>query len=182
MSQDREPPAIVLDTPPPTVTAVEWLPLRGRAAGATSLSINGQPVQLMGEEFDQTITLASGRNTIELIATDLVGNRRVDSFDVQLDQDPPQLLGYDVSPAEAHGGQPVRVEVRASDPSGLRKAAAFRLRVGDKDYADFLELGGESNSYRKTVLLPREATGRVTLREVEIEDYAGNKARFTFDK
>ena len=181
-SQDREPPAIVLDTAPPTVTAVEWLPLRGRAAGATSLSINGRPVQLIGEEFDQTMTLASGRNTIELIATDLVGNRRVDSFDVQLDQDPPELVGYEVTPGEAHGGEPMQVEVRASDPSGLRKAAPFRLRVGDKDYADFLELGGESNSYRKTILLPREAAGRVTLREVEIEDYAGNKARFTFDK
>ena len=56
---DREPPAIVLDAPPPTVTATEWLPLRGRAAG-DSLSINGQPVQLLGEEFDQTVTLASG--------------------------------------------------------------------------------------------------------------------------
>lgn len=182
VSQDREPPAIVLDTPPPTVTAVEWLPVRGRAAGATQLSINGQPVQLIGEEFDRTVTLTSGRNTIELIAVDLVGNRRVDRFDVQLDQDPPRLVGYEVTPTQAQGGDSVRVEVRASDPSGLRKAAAFRIRVGDTDYADFLELGGDSGTYRKTVRLPGTASGRISLREVEIEDYAGNKARFTFDR
>ena len=182
VSQDREPPAIVLDSPPPTVTATEWLPLRGRAAGATGLWINGQPVQLIGEEFDRTVTLTSGRNTIELIAVDLVGNRRVDRFDVQLDQDPPRLVGYEVTPTQAQGGDSVRVEVRASDPSGLRKAAAFRIRVGDTDYADFLELGGDSGTYRKTVRLPGTASGRISLREVEIEDYAGNKARFTFDR
>ena len=32
------------------------------------------------------------------------------------------------------------------------------------------------------MLLPPEAVGRVALRDVEIEDYAGNKARFTFDR
>jgi hypothetical protein len=137
---------------------------------------------LLGEQFEQSVTLASGHNTIELIATDLVGNGRVDSFDVQLDQDPPQLLGYAVSPAQGHSGEPVRIEVRASDSSGLRKAAAFKLRVGDKDLDDFLELGGESNSYHKTIQLPRDAIGRIVLREVEIEDYAGNKARFVLGK
>ncbi len=182
VSQDHEPPVIVLETPPPAVTAVEWLPLRGRAAGATSLVINDQPVQLIGEEFDQTVTLAKGDNTIELIALDLVGNRRVDSFEVQLDQEPPQLVGYDVKPSEAHGGEPVQVEVRAQDPSGLRKAAPFRLRIGNTDYTDFLELSGESGSYRKTIQLPSDATGRIVLRDVEIQDYAGNEARFTFDR
>jgi uncharacterized lipoprotein YbaY len=79
-------------------------------------------------------------------------------------------------------GEPLEVEVEARDLSGLRKAAPFRVSVGGKEFGDFLELNGDTGTYRKTMLLPPEAVGRVALRDVEIEDYAGNKARFAFDR
>ena len=70
-----------------------------------------------------------------------------------------------------------------SGPATLRPAqgGGVPARVGDTDYADFLELVGDSRTYRKTIVA---AAGRpaISLREVEIEDYAGNKARFTFDR
>jgi hypothetical protein len=72
--------------------------------------------------------------------------------------------------------------VTARDASGLRKAAPVRIRVAGTDYTDFLELGGADGTYRKAVLLPDEAAGAVAVREVEVEDYAGNKARFTLDR
>jgi hypothetical protein len=179
--QDHEPPTIVLEPPPPTVTAVEWLPLRGRVEGARSLTVDGRPARLIDDGFDETATLRQGLNTVELVATDAVGNVRVERFEVALDQTPPELVGYRVSPQQVRAGEPVQVEVSARDASGLRKAAPFRLRVGDTDHADFLELGS-AGAYRKSVLLPGSAAGRVRLLEVEVEDYAGNQARFAFDR
>jgi hypothetical protein len=182
VSLDRDPPSIRLDRPPPVITSVEWLPVRGRAAGATGLTLNGRPVQLIGDQFDETVTLASGSNRITLEAVDLVGNARTDSFDVQLDQQPPELVDYRVAPKEVRAGEPIRVEVRASDPSGLRQVAPFKLRVAGTDYEEFLERGGDAESYGATLLLPKDAAGPVELREVEIEDYAGNKARFVLGR
>ncbi len=181
VSQDQEPPAIELEESPPGVTAVEWLSLRGRADGARSLSLNGQPVQLIDGVFDETVTLRQGDNHFELIATDAVGNVRVERFDVGLDQEPPELVSYDLSPRTLRRGEPLRIEVTAHDTSGLRKAASVRMRIADIDYADFLELSGVTGTYQRTVLLPPEAVGRVTLTEVEIEDYAGNRARLRLD-
>ncbi len=182
VTQDREPPTITLETSPPTVTATEWLVLRGRADGATGLTVNGKPTDLADGSFDTTLTLQGGRNRVELIATDLVGNRRVDSFDVVLDQDPPQLVSFEVTPRDAKPGQPVQIALTARDASGLRKVAPIRLQVGSTDIDDLLELDGSTGTYRKTLLLPANASGRVTVREVEVEDYAGNTARFTPDR
>ncbi|MEK0086022.1 FecR domain-containing protein [Benzoatithermus flavus] len=179
--QKRDPPAITLEEPPPAVTAVERLPLRGRAEGARSLTMNGRPARLIGYAFDEAVTLHQGENTLELVATDIVGNVRVERFEVGLDQNPPELVGYRVTPFQARAGEPVWIEVTARDASGLRKAAPFRLRVGDKEIADFLELG-TGGAYHASLPLPAGAAGRVRLLEVEVEDYVGNKARFTPDK
>ncbi len=180
--QDREPPTITLETAPPTVTATEWLVLRGRAEGATSLTVDGKPTELSNETFDTTLTLQSGRNQVELIAVDLVGNRRVDSFDVILDQDPPQLVSLEVTPRDLKPGQPLLIALTAKDASGLRKVAPIRLRVGSTDIQDLLVLEGGTGTYRKVLLLPPTVAGRVTVRDVEVEDYAGNKARLTPDQ
>lgn len=179
--QKRDPPVVSLEEPPPAVTAVERLPLRGRAEGARGLTVNGRPARLIGDAFDETVTLRQGENTIELVATDIVGNVRVERFEVGLDQNPPELVGYRVTPPQARAGEPVWIEVTARDASGLRKAAPFRLRVGDREIADFLELGA-GGAYHASLPLPAGAAGRVRLLEVEVEDYAGNKARFTPDK
>lgn len=176
---DREPPGIQLEAPPPTVTAVEWLPLRGRAPGATRLTLNGVEVPLLDDAFDQSVTLRQGANTIDLVAIDLVGNVLVDKFDVELDQMPPTLVRQSVSKSAIEGGESVTVEVVAEDSSGLKQAAPFTIRVGSTEVSDFLEFNRAAGSYRATVFLPE--AGAVVLKEVELEDYAGNRQRYSFE-
>jgi hypothetical protein len=177
---DHDPPPIELESPPPVVTAVEWLPLRGRLAGAGRLTIDGRPATLIDDTFEETITLRQGRNAIELVATDLVGNVSVEKLDVFLDLEPPELVRQAVAPSRAAPGARVSVEVVANDASGMKQAAPFTLRVGDATLSDFLRFDASSQSYRSTLVLPAGMEGPVALTDVELEDYAGNRQRHTF--
>jgi Glucodextranase, domain B len=180
VSIDHEPPPIELESPPPVVTAVEWLPLRGRLAGGGRLLIDGRPATLIDDTFEESITLQQGRNAIELVATDLVGNVSVEKLDVFLDQEPPELVRQEVTPSRAAPGARVSVEVVANDASGMKQAAPFTLRVGDATLSDFLRFDPSSQSYRSTLVLPAGMQGAVALTDVELEDYAGNRERHTF--
>ena len=177
---DQTPPRIEFEAPPPSVTAVEWLPLRGKVEGGTELLVDGRPTQLIDEAFDETVTLKQGANRIELVASDLVGNVGVEKLEIVLDQEPPQLIEKSVSKDRASGGDTVTVNVVASDTSGMKQAAPFTLQVGDRLLSDFLRFNKSSQSYRSTLVLPKDATGPIALKDVELEDYAGNRKRYTF--
>jgi hypothetical protein len=177
---DQTPPTITFDSPPPTVTGVEWLPLRGKVQDGTELKVNGQPTKLIDGTFDETVTLREGSNRIELAASDLVGNVRVEKLDIVLDQKPPELIKESVSETRAKGGDAITVNVVARDESGMKQAAPFTLQVGDRSFADFLRFNKSSQSYRTTLVLPKDVSGPVALKDVELEDYAGNRKRYTF--
>jgi hypothetical protein len=177
---DQTPPKIAFETPPPSVTAVEWLPLRGKVEGGVELRIDREPAKLVDEAFDRTVTLREGANQIELVASDLVGNVGVEKLEVVLDQEPPELISHTVSKDRATGGDAVTINVVAHDASGMKQAAPFTLQVGDRLLSDFLRFNRNSQSYRSTIVLPKDANGRIALKDVELEDYAGNRKRYTF--
>ena len=177
---DQDPPPIELEAPPPLVTAVEWLPLRGRLPDGRSLLIAGEPAELIEDTFDEAVTLRQGRNAIELVATDLVGNVSVEKLEVVLDQEPPQLVRRGVTPGRAAPGDRVTVEVVASDASGMKQAAPFTLQVGAATVSEFLRFDPSSGSYRSTFVVSEGMQGTVALKDVELEDYAGNRQRYTF--
>jgi hypothetical protein len=181
VSIDQEGPQIELDEPPPSVTAIEWLPLRGFARGAVEVLLNGRPIGIRDDSFDEAVTLVAGANAIEMVATDLVGNVRVERWDVSLDQEPPTLLGHRLSSDQAAPGQPFVIEVEASDASGLKQAAPFTVQIGRASHSDFLRLNPATGSYRATVVPPQGASGRLALIDLELEDYAGNRQRYTFE-
>jgi hypothetical protein len=176
---DQEAPEIALDSPPPSVTAVEWLPLKGRADGAITLSVNGQPTELDDDRFEFTVRLQEGPNSVEIMATDRVGNAGTLKLNVNLDQTPPTLVGHDVSKQRTSGGEPITVTVTANDVSGLKKVARFTLRIGSKEYTDYLDLIQENKTYQAVLNPPQEAVGAISLKNIELEDYAGNRAQFT---
>jgi FecR protein/Glucodextranase, domain B len=178
---DRTPPRIAFEAPPPSVTAIEWLPLRGQVEGGIELLLDGAPAQLIDEAFDQTVTLQQGANHIELVASDLVGNVGVEKLEIFLDQEPPQLVRQSVTRSATAGGAAFTVDVVANDASGLTQAAPFTLRVGDRSYDDFLRYNPASQSYRATVVVPgAAASAPAALEDVELEDYAGNQKRYIF--
>ncbi len=177
---DQTPPRIEFEAPPPSVTAVEWLPLRGQVEGGAELLIDGRPTQLIDQAFDETVTLKQGANQIELVASDLVGNVGVEKLEIVLDQQPPELIEKSLSKDRASGGDTLTVNVVARDPSGMKQAAPFSLQVGDRLLSDFLRFNKSSQSYRSTLVLPKDASGPIALKDVELEDYAGNRKRYTF--
>ena len=62
----------------------------------------------------------------------------------------------------------------------MKQAAPFTLRVGDATLSDFLRFNPSSESYRSTLVVPEGMQGPVALKDVELEDYAGNRQRYTF--
>ena len=83
-------------------------------------------------------------------------------------------------PAALRPATRLTVEVVASDASGMKQAAPFTLRVGDATLSDFLRFNPSSGSYRSTFVVSEGMQGPVALKEVELEDYAGNRQRYTF--
>lgn len=175
---DRVAPVISLDPPPPTVTAVEWLPLRGRADEAARLSINGRAAQLADGTFDETVTLLPGVNAVELVAEDAVGNLRVETFEVVLDRDPPEFVSHSLSRTVNSGAPALLIEVVARDGYGLVRAAPFALTVSGRRLTGFLELNSATGRYQATLALPEGDTARPRLNFVELQDYAGNTQRY----
>jgi hypothetical protein len=54
------------------------------------------------------------------------------------------------------------------------------LRVGAATVSDFLRFDRSSGSYRSTLIVSEGMQGTVALEDVELEDYAGNRQRYTF--
>jgi hypothetical protein len=169
---DATPPEIVLDLPPPAVTALRWLDIAGSAGDAAALTLNGAPVALQGGRFVAAATLEPGPNALELVATDTVGNVTLMRAETLLDTDPPEILAAGATrPAGAAG--PIEVEVAARDASGLRQTAGYIVSVGGVERRGFLRCDAATGLCRDT--LPPEP-GELRVIEVVVEDRAGNAA------
>ncbi|WP_417685730.1 FecR domain-containing protein [Roseibium sp.] len=174
VSQDTSGPEIELDAPLPRLTSVEWQALRGKVSGATSVVLNGREIPLNQERFDEVVTLTDGENTLEMSARDLAGNVSVKSWTVTLDQTPPEYVAHSVK--EATGGR-VNIEVTATDANGLAKAAPFTLFANGEEVNGFLRYNKLSRSYRGVVALASADTGGLRMKDIELEDDAGNRTR-----
>jgi hypothetical protein len=62
----------------------------------------------------------------------------------------------------------------------MKQAAPFTLRVGDATVSDFLRFDPASGSYRSTLVVSEGMEGTVALKDIELEDYAGNRQRYAF--
>jgi hypothetical protein len=132
-----------------------------------------------GQNWGRHIEREVGR--YELAATDLIGNVRLERFEVRLDQTPPALLDYRLAPDPLAAGSGHLIEVEASDPSGMLQAAAFTLEVDGRTESGFLNLDPASGRYLARVVLAQPAGAPLRLRDVVLEDYAGNRRRYMIE-
>ncbi len=177
VTTDQTPPSIILDEVLPRLTAIEWLTVRGKTESSIHLSLNGSEIKTVNDVFDEAVTLVSGPNTIELVATDAAGNVTVEKWVVVLDQTPPEFDRHQLT-AEKRGNEAlISVEVAAKDSSGLAKVAPYTLRAGAKTYRGHLRFNRAEMTYQGSLTVPASAAGKARLRTVELQDDAGNKKR-----
>ena len=174
---DLTPPEIRLDREPVPVSKFKELRLKGIVIDGINLNICGSDIELLDGRFDETIELKPGKNNIQIIATDLVGNATYFERDVVFDKEPPKLLKYNLSPKIASGGESVSIVVFAEDEFGMKRAAKFTLQAGEFIYSDYLRFYRDMQCYRQMVNLPMLAKGEIKV-TVELEDYHGNKREF----
>ncbi len=169
--RDQHAPDIVLDTVPPAV-GEEALSLTGIVEGAISLSVNGTAVAMSEGRFAHDVSLVPGRNVIELVAEDVVGNVAVKQVSTVFDTEPPEVLEVTLARPDGEAGG-IQIEAQASDASGLRQAAPFVIEIGGREVSGFLRCDTVAEMCR--AVLPPEP-GELFLVEVMIEDYVGNMA------
>lgn len=179
---DRDAPEIVLDPPPPWLTAEETLRVAGITDPAARLTLNGAALAIGDGRFDASLTLAPGENLIELVATDPAGNVSVEKAQVRLDREPPALVSAGIAPLASGGKAVLAIEVVASDASGLAKAAPFVVVAGDRSYEGHLRHNKAAKRYRGTLVVPEADLAAARLARIELEDDAGNRRVFEFQE
>jgi hypothetical protein len=174
---DRASPEIVLDAPPPGLTADPAFALKGKAKPGAKLTLNGRDIANRNGRFEEAIELKAGPNTIELSASDAAGNVKTEKWQVRLDRDPPALVRSRVVPAS--GGRPVLiVEIEAQDASGLANIAPFKVTAGGQILTGHLRYNRAAKNYQGTIVVPGDTLQTAALSEVELADDAGNKKIF----
>ncbi|NQS97447.1 MAG: FecR domain-containing protein [candidate division Zixibacteria bacterium] len=177
---DEFPPKIILGEDIPTVMAQSSIILKGRVEGGEFLFLNGVKIPLEQGEFKQTLQIEPGDNHISLTAVDAVGNETEYSKDIFCDNQPPKLLKYEFSPKKVSGGGQVQILVYAEDHSGLKKAAAYSISIGDFAYSGYLRFSSASGRFEGTVSIPVTAVGTMKLTEIKLEDKLGNAKVYGF--
>jgi RHS repeat-associated protein len=119
-----------IDTTPPQIAAVlpvngsltsaAEVTLEGDAAGAATLTVDGQAVELVGGHFAAgPYSLSEGQKTWTLVAADLAGNQATKAHRIVRDATPPVLALGQPAQAAVLGASPIQVTGTASDAHAL---------------------------------------------------------------
>lgn len=181
IDRDGVPPAIHLDPPLPKRVNRPAQPLAGRVEQAQILLVNGVETPLAeAGEFASTLNLIEGDNEVIVEARDVAGNRQILRRQIVLDTRPPTLTNHEAQPKQAKGGDTVNLALRASDASGLKAGARYKLAIGGREFSGYLRLCPGGGCYQGQLRVPAEVQGNIQWREATLEDYAGNRKTFAF--
>lgn len=181
VEQDLTAPEFEFESALPRSTSKSALRLAGTTEPGSTLIINGQDVPVIEGRFETTLDLKSGRNQIEMIATDLVGQVTIEKASVRLDRRPPRFVRHSVKTKSNDAGTFLAIEVEARDPSGLAKVAPYKLKIGTNIISDVLLYDRASRRYRGVIEVPAGEVETASLSEVTLQDYVGNKEAFRLE-
>lgn len=177
-SIDSEAPAVTLATPVPRLTAATELVFAGTTEADAFLTLNGELVELRDGAFSVAIPLRAGPNALELISADAVGNIRVDTWTVVLDQDAPELVTANLEREPEGDRVRLYIDVAAADSSGLAAAAPFTLATASGPTSGYLRFNRATNTYSGSVSVASSDAAAARLTSIELRDDAGNTRTF----
>lgn len=173
---DNSPPDILIDNAPPQYWAERTFTITGKVIGTDQLFINDKPISLLNDSFTYIINLEEGINNIALFAKDLAGNTSGKTFHIELDIDPPVLISQKIIRSMTDASI-VRVELAASDVSGMKKTARCIVKIDEQESSKFLILNETSGKYELQFVLNNPGS-TVKLVSVTLMDYLNNQLQY----
>ncbi len=177
---DKTPPNVGLSAPVPRVVAEGLLVLEGSLEDGATLTLNGNAVTVNEGAYAVEVELRPGANLLEFVATDAVGNVKIEKWVSRVDNAPPELVRHVITPNERGDNTMLTVQVFAEDDSGLVKVAPFSIVAGGQTYTGYMRYNRAMRGYQGSVEVPAVSAGDAALARVELQDHAGNSQVFEF--
>lgn len=177
---DTTPPELFMEKLP-TYTELSTIDLKGNLSEPADFYLNDEQVTVRKNRFLTQLSLNRGKNTFNLKLVDRAGNRTEKSFSINLDNEPPKILSYELSSDRVDGGEIVHLVVQSEDKgAGMARTGTFIIEIkpGTQQISGLLKLNRQSNVYNGSCQIPPTISGQIKLKKLYISDYLGNTTKF----
>lgn len=172
---DNKKPILRIFNPIPKSTKNGTIRLEGSVVGGDSLFIKSELINLANNKFEKTLNLNEGKNSFDIVAMDIAGNRVSKSISVTMDSVPPTLLAHKFQ-QDLQNRDEYIIEVTASDISGITKRAIVTVTINGVDKEIILKLTNDK-VYTKKIFV-NKSSFTPHMKYILLEDYLGNKKKY----
>lgn len=175
---DDEPPRFSFPSAIPATTSKNTLVVKGTVIDGLTLYINGKQAVLDNGQFEETLSLQSGVNHLQLSAKDKAGNVGLFEKEVFYDPDSPSYIKHEISHTVVTGGEKVTVKVWAEDATGYVNSTLYTIHIGKFKYSGIMILSSRDGQYSGDFRVPKNIAGPVILKSVTLKDHLGNSKEY----
>ena len=176
---DQQPPVMTLEDIP-SFTKEASIEIAGKTDEPCTITVNKEKIAVEQNQFKHVEKLQVGQNIIELMVQDLAGNQNLTEIEIVRDTQKPKIVSVSLLPEQVKGGELVQLKIQAKDDGvGLSRNGKFSvgLSTGGQKFSGMLGLGS-GGTYLGTFVVPPGIQGKLTVRELVIQDYLGNQADY----
>ncbi len=175
---DSKKPILKITSTIPKFTKDESIKLEGSVVEGDSLFINSEFIVLSKSEFEKRLNLTEGKNSFNIVAKDVAGNRVSKSISITKDSTPPELLEHELI-RDTKNKSEYFLKVTASDISGLTKRSVVTINVDGIDKEILLKLTND-RIYSKKIFVNKESS-TLFVKNILLEDYLGNSKKYKIE-